>query len=98
VLPALGQDLLDPVFFPHIAFAEKFDPDSAVPRQPLGVFPQLLAERFGEPGIIENSHLPGIQIRCHPLGVADLWQRAENQHPVPTTQYSRDLILMPFRQ
>ncbi|MCZ2074887.1 MAG: hypothetical protein LC130_07785 [Bryobacterales bacterium] len=98
LLPAQGENLLHPVFLPHIALAQKLNLDPVGRRQPLGVLAQLISKRFSKPRVVEDPDLPLVEERRHPLGVADLRQCAEYQHPVPTTQHSRNLILVPFRQ
>jgi transposase len=65
--------------------------------QVLGVLAQTLPERLGKLRVIENPHLPGVQIAGHTLGVTELRQRAENQHSIPTTQHARDLVLQSVR-
>ncbi len=98
MIPPLGQDLLDAVFVADIALAEKLDLDSVVGRQPLGILAKLVAERLGEFRIVEDPNLALVQIRGHPSGIADLWQGAEQQDAVPTTQYSGDLVAVISRQ
>jgi hypothetical protein len=97
MIASLGQDLLHPVFLPHIPLAEELDLDPAVGRQPFGVLAKLVPERLCELRVVEDPDLSLVQIRGHSLRVADLRQRAEDQHPIPATQYSRDLMRVPFR-
>ena len=95
---APGQDFLHAVFLVQVPLADKLDFDTGLDRLPLRVLAQLIAERLGEARVVEDPHLPLIQIRGHSPGVADLRQRAKNQHPVPAAQHSRYLCGIPFGQ
>src|SRR5207253_205872 len=55
-------------------------------------------ERLGESGVIEDPDVSLAQKRGHPSRKTDLRQGSENQHPVPATQHTRDLVPVPFRQ
>jgi hypothetical protein len=98
MVAALGQHRLDPVFLPHVAFAQELDLDPVLSRQSLGILAQRVAKRLGELGIVEDPDLSLVQIRGHPLGKADLRQRAEQQEPVPAGKHPRDLRRVAFRQ
>jgi hypothetical protein len=98
MVAALGQHCLDAVFLPHIAFAQKLDLDAVVRSQPLGVFPQRVAKRLGEPGVVEDPDLTLVQIRGHTLGKADFRECAEKQDPVPAGKYPGDLRRVAFSQ
>jgi hypothetical protein len=93
---ALGEDLLYPVFLAHVPLPEKLDFDSVGRGKLFGVFSQLVPEGVRKTRIVENPHLVGIQVRRHPFGVADLRQRSEDQHTVPATQHSVNLLRVPF--
>ena len=98
MLAAPGQNFLHPVFLAQVPLADELDFDAGLGRLPLRVLAQLIAERLGEARVVEDPHLPLIQIRGHSPGVADLRQRAKNQHPVPAAQHSRYLCRIPFGQ
>ena len=97
LLPATGQNLFHPVFLPEIPFADELDFDSRLGSHLLRVLANPVAEWFGELRIIEYPDLPLVQKRRHPAGKADLWQCAENQHPIPTPQHPGYLPGMTFR-
>jgi hypothetical protein len=95
---APGQRLLYQIFLPDISLADKFDLDPVGGRQSLGVLTQPVSEPPGKFGVIEDPHLPGVQIRRHAFGVAELRQRAENQYPIQASQLSCDMICEPISQ
>jgi hypothetical protein len=76
MIAAFGQHRCDPIFLPHVAFAQKLDLDPVLRRQSLGISAQRVPKRLGELGIVEDPDLPLVQIRSHVLGKADLRQRA----------------------
>jgi hypothetical protein len=62
MIASRGQDLLDPVFLPHIAFAEELDLDPVLGRQPFGVLAQLVPDGLGEARIVEDLDLVFVQV------------------------------------
>ena len=97
MIAALGENVLDPIFLAKVAFAQELDVDPVFRCQPLGILPQPVAERLGEPRVVENADLPRVQIRGHALGKADPRQRAEQQDPIPARKRPRDLRCVAFR-
>src|SRR3954447_1454425 len=91
MLSAFRQYLFHPILFPEIALTDELDLNSRFRRHSLGVLSNPVPERLGELWIIENPDPPLKQERCHSTGKADPRQRAENQHPVPTTQHAFNL-------
>ena len=91
LLTAPGQNLFHPVFLAEVPLADELDLDSRFDRHLLRVLANPVAERLGELRIVEYPDLPLVQKRRHPSGKADLRQRAENQHPVPTAQHAGNL-------
>src|SRR5215831_19426959 len=67
-------------------------------RQPLGILPQPVAERLGEPRVVENADVALVQVRGHALGKADPRQRTEQQDPIPAEKRPCDLGCVAFRQ
>src|SRR5262249_28161791 len=67
-------------------------------RQPLGILPQPVAERLGEPRVVENADVALVQVRGHAFGKADPRQRAEQQDPIPAGKRPRDLGCVAVRQ
>jgi len=98
MLAATRQHCLYPVLFADVALADELDLDAGLSRQTLGVFTQLITERFREFRIIEDPYLALVEVRGHSTGVANLWQRAEDEHPVPATQHSSNLSRIPLGQ
>ena len=98
LLTPSGQNLFHPVFLPEVPLADELDLDARIGSHLLRVLPNLVAEWLGELRIVEYPDLPLVQKRGHPTGKADLWQCAENQHPVPATQHPGYLRRVTFRQ
>src|SRR5215468_4009085 len=98
MVAALSENFLDPIFLAKVAFAHKLDVAAVFRRQPLGILPQPVAERLGEPRVVENADVALVQVRGHALGKADPRQRAEQQDPIPAGKRPRDLGCVTFRQ
>src|SRR5215471_5413674 len=98
MVAALSENFLDPIFLAKVAFAHKLDVAAVFRRQPLGILPQPVAERLGEPRVVENADVALVQVRGHALGKADPRQRAEQQDPIPAEKRPRDLGCVAFRQ
>src|SRR5215469_448306 len=98
MVAALSENFLDPIFLAKVAFAHKLDVAAVFRRQPLGILPQPVAERLGEPRVVENADVALVQVRGHALGKADPRQRAEQQDPIPAGKRPRDLRCVAFRQ
>jgi hypothetical protein len=54
MIAAFGRHFIDTIFLSEVLLADKFNLDSIVGSQSLGVFPQLIMEGFGQPGIIDD--------------------------------------------
>jgi hypothetical protein len=98
LLAPTGQNLFHPVFLPEVPLADELDLDAGFRRHLLRVLPNPVPVRLSELRIVENPNLSFEQKRSHSSGKADLWQGAENQHPVPTTQHALDLWGVSLRQ
>src|SRR5881227_280698 len=98
MLAALGERLFHAILFAEVPFADELDLDASVRCQLLRVFANAVPERLGESGVIEDPDVSLEQKRGHPSRKTDLRQGSENQHPVPATQHTRDLVPVPFRQ
>ena len=97
LLTPAGQNLFHPVFLPEVPLADELDLDSRFGRHLLRVLANPVAERLGELRIVEYPIFLSYRNDVIP-GKADLRQRAENQHPVPTAQHSGDLGGVTLRQ
>src|ERR1700735_3057951 len=96
--PRFSSNSLAPVFLAEFPLANELDLDSRLRRHLLRVLANPVAEWLGELRVVEYPDLPFEQQRRHSSGKADLRQRSENQHPVPTTQHSGNLPAVTFRQ
>ena len=94
LLTPSGEDLFYPIFPPEIPLADEFDLDTAFGRHLFRALANPVPEWLGELRIVEDPDLALEQKRCQ----TDLRQRAENQHPIPATQYARNLVRMPLCQ
>src|SRR3954469_2877893 len=65
--PPLFQDLLNPVLLADVMVAEEFDCQPVVRSELLGVATNLIAERLGELGVVEDADLVIEEIPCSGL-------------------------------
>src|SRR3982750_4564392 len=91
------ENFFHPVFLPEVPLADELDLDTGFRRHLLRVLANPVPEWLGELRIVEDPNLSLEEKRRHASGKADLWQCAENQHPVPTTQYTGNLSGVTFR-
>jgi len=86
------QDRADAVFLAEgVGRADKLDLQPVLPRQPLGVLPDLLPQGFNEARIVEQADAVAAQVGCHALGIADTGQRARDDNAVIAGHHARDL-------
>src|SRR3954469_23525680 len=93
---ALFQDLLDPVFLADVAVAEELDGQPVVRGELLGMVADLIPERRGELGVVEDADLVVEEVTRGRLGVADVRQGPGDDDPIQARQYARDLLGMSF--
>jgi hypothetical protein len=98
MLTPAGENLFHPIFLPKIALADELDLNARCGRHFLGVLTDPVAEWLGKLPLVEDPNLSLRQKRSHPFGKTDSGQGTKDQHPIPTPQYSRDLIPMPISQ
>lgn len=87
-----GQHLFDSVFLAKVPLANKFNLDSMVGCQLLGVLMQLSLEGFGKPRVIENPYLALVQPGSHAFGKANVGQRSKDQNPIVAGEDAGDLL------
>jgi len=86
------QDRADAVFLAEgVGRADKLDLQPVLPRQPLGVLPDLLPQGFNEARIVEQADVVAAQVGRHALGIADTGQRARDDEAVIARDHARDL-------
>jgi hypothetical protein len=93
MLTAGQQNLTNPSLLAKVVFPDELDLKAGLGGQPPGVFPDLVAQRFGPFGIVENPDAVGIEKPCHALGKANAGNRAGDDNPVPTGEHSCDFVL-----
>lgn len=67
-MSTLGKDFLDPFFFAKARHAYEFDLDTIFPRELFCILTNLVAQRLGKPGVIEDPNVLRIQVRGHAIG------------------------------
>ena len=95
VVSAFGEDLFDPrLLAERLELADELDLQPRLGGEPLGVLPQLLAQRLGPTRIIEQADLVVTEIPAHRLGMTDIGQRAGDDDPVEARQDAADAVLV----
>src|SRR6476620_9860185 len=90
-----GQRLFNAIFFADVPLADELDLNASAYCQLLRLFANTVPERLGESGIVEDPDISLKQKGRHPSRKTDLRQGSENEHPVPATQHTRDLVSVP---
>ena len=85
---ALVEDLPYDVFFANVALAQKLDLDAVALGELLGILANLVAQRFGKLGVVEDSDAARSEVRGHPLAVAKSRQRAVHDDAIPAGNYA----------
>ena len=98
MIPALGDDLLDPFFLTEILLPDKLDLQSILPGQLLRPQTDFVPQGFNKLGIIENSNALGPQIATHGIGIADIGKCSGDDDPVKTREDSTDFAGISFCQ
>src|SRR3954447_22484376 len=93
---ALFSDLLYPVFLADVAVAEELDGQAVVRGEFLGMAADLIAERLGELGVVEDADLAVEEVARGGLGMADVGKRPRDDDPIQARQGTGDLLSMPF--
>ena len=95
MIAALGEDLLDPILLAErLELADELDLQPGLGGQALGVGADLIAQRLGPAGIVEQADVARSEVARHRLGVADVRQGAGDHHPVEARQHAADLVLV----
>ncbi|MBU2548469.1 MAG: hypothetical protein KKB20_08680 [Proteobacteria bacterium] len=77
---SLFYDRPDTLFFSEVLFADEFDLKVVFLGQPFGIGTDFCSQRFGPPGIVENSGPMGIQAGGHSSRVAGAGDRPGDNH------------------
>lgn len=97
-MSTLGKDFLDPFFFAKARHAYEFDLDTIFPRELFCILTNLVAQRLGKPGVIEDPNVLRIQVRGHAFGMAKSRQSSLQNHPIKTRDNATNLVSMSFQQ
>ncbi len=99
VLAPGGEELLDPLLLPEILGApHELDREAGLLGEPLGLDPNLVPERLGPAGVVEEPDLLGAQVRRHGPCVAEIGERAREHHPVEAGEHRTDLVGVSFNE
>jgi len=94
----LGEDRLDPVFLAEVLFPDVVDLKPRIFGDPLGVLPDLIAQRFSELGKVEDADPAGIQIPCHGFRIADIGKGAGYHDTIVAAENTLDFVGVSFGQ
>ena len=90
------QDLLDAVLLADVMVAEELDGQPVLRGECLGVAADLIAERFGEPGVVEDADLVLEEVARGGLSMADVRERPRDDDPIEARQDPGNLLGMSF--
>lgn len=90
------EDVTDAVFLSEVFLSDKLYLQTVFSGDPLGIATQLIPERFGKTGVIEDFNFIEIEESCHASGVAESWQGSLNDNTVVAGEYTRDFIGIAF--
>jgi len=98
MVPAGGEQLLDPVLLAEGLAPDELDREPVRCRQPLRVGAELLAKRLGESRVVEQADLPRPQKARHRVRMAEIGERPGEHHPVEAGEDSADLAGVSVRE
>jgi len=96
--PALGQHGFHQSLLAYTPLADMFDLHPVFFAQPFRVLSQFIAKPLGEPWVVEDPYLVGVQVRGHPLGETHAGQSAKHQNAVIAGKHPSYLVRMPFSE
>jgi hypothetical protein len=82
MIPTLGDDLFNSFFLPEIPFPNKFDLQTPLLGQPLGMETDFIPQGLRKMGVIENPNPLGSQMATHRIGVTDIGERSSDQNTI----------------
>jgi hypothetical protein len=82
LISTLGHDLFNSFFLPKILFPNKFDLQTILLGQTLGMETDFVPQGFRKMGVIENPNPLGSQMATHRIGVTDIGERASDQNTI----------------
>ena len=98
MIPALGDDLLQTLFFTKILLSDEFDLHPIVPAQLLGPQTDFVPQRFDELGIIENTNALRSQMAAYGIRITDIGKGPGDENPVKAREDSSNFTGIPFCQ
>jgi len=90
------ENLLDPLLLAQILAGDLVDLEPGFGSHALGVGPDLVLQRCGETGEVEDPDPPARELPAHRPGVADVGQCARAHHRVEAPQHTLELSLVPL--
>ena len=85
---------MDKGFLADVALPEELDRQTVLLGDPLGVFTDLVAERFGEVGIVEDPHLLPTEKTRRRLPMADIGKRSRDDDAIEAGEDTDNLVGM----
>lgn len=98
MIPALGDDLLDPFFLTEILLPDKLDLQSILLGQLLGPQTDFVPQGFDKLGIIENANPLGSQMATHGIGITDIGKGSGDDDPIKARENSSNFTSISFCQ
>lgn len=82
LISTLGHDLFNPFFLPEVLFPNKFDLQTTLLGQPLGMETDFIPQGLRKMGVIKNPNPLGSQMATHRIGVTDIGERSSDQNTI----------------
>jgi hypothetical protein len=98
MISTLGHDLFNSFFLPEVLFPNKFDLQSTLLGQPLGMETDFIPQGLRKTGVIKNPNALGSQMATHRIGVTDIGERASNQNSIEARKDPSNLTGVSFCQ
>jgi hypothetical protein len=98
MIPALGDDLLDPLFLTEILLPDKLDLQSILLGQLLRPHTDFVPQGFDKLGIIENANALGSQMTTHGIGITDIGKCSGDDDPIKAREDSSNFTGVSFCQ
>jgi len=98
MIPALGDDLLDPFFLAEIPLPDKFDLQTIFLSQTLRPETNLVPQGLGKLGVIKNTDAFGSQMTTHGIGITDVGKGPGNHNPIEARKDPSNLTGISFCQ
>jgi len=96
VVTATIEHLLDEALLADLGGRHELDLDAVLVGEPLGVLADLVAQRLGVPGVVEDADLVSAQPAGHAVGVAEVGEDPLDDDAIEAGDHASDLVLVPL--